>query len=359
VLNLLCERHRYTYYNSAITRLIEWLLQAGADPDIASTKGTLPVHSIAKEWGESDLLKLLITTSNINCRDEDGYTPLHLVCKQNDKVKDMDAIEWLLQAGADPNIPSCYGDMPIHAVTKTAAFRRFGAITALATKFNINSQNGQGDTPLHLLCISNPEDLTAVEWLLDEGADPNIRSNSGDLPLHYAAAVGNMPLCAMLIKHTPHHVNAQNGSAITPLMRACYCSKQCISVVRYLLEKAADIAVISIEKCQALHYAVIRGHVDIVELLLQNGAAVNQPGPQGMTALNIACCKPHGNLFISSTPNRDLVKMLLKYGGDIETRSEYGISPKTHATPPIDVLIEAWDLLSESPKHLMNSKTNK
>ncbi|TGZ74094.1 hypothetical protein CRM22_001132, partial [Opisthorchis felineus] len=64
-----------------------------------------------------------------------------------------------------------------------------------------------------------------------------------------------------------------------------------------------------------LHQACFRGHVDVAEYLLQNGADVNSKDQkQGYTAL----------MFAAITGNRPLIKLLLQRGARINDTNKIG-----------------------------------
>jgi ankyrin repeat protein len=63
-----------------------------------------------------------------------------------------------------------------------------------------------------------------------------------------------------------------------------------------------------------LRVAAMKGHLDIVKLLLEGGAIVDACGQTGRTALHWAALKGH----------RDIVKLLLDYGADSCVHDELG-----------------------------------
>ncbi|MCX7830015.1 MAG: ankyrin repeat domain-containing protein [Acidobacteria bacterium] len=194
-----------------------------------------------------------------------------------------------------------------------------GVKNALKKKVNINAKTSYHDTALALSAKAGAVEI--VKLLLSKGADVNTSNKWGDTPLHLAAANGNLEIVKLLVQKnadihqknyldfTPMFSAAINGSidclrffieekgmdvnakdkiGMTPLIRTCYQEKQQLEIVKYLVEKGANIN----EKCQgkyrALHYAAMRGHNDIVDFLLQNKANVNAKSAFGETALDLA-----------------------------------------------------------------------
>ena len=114
--------------------VVELLLQAGADPDVADTFGKTALHT-AVERRERSLLRLLLRYSKtagkitstriekqqdiasfISGRSEyrQGTTLLHVLCEEGQT----DTVELLLQAGADPDVADTFGETALHAAVK-------------------------------------------------------------------------------------------------------------------------------------------------------------------------------------------------------------------------------------------------
>ena len=55
-----------------------------------------------------------------------------------------------------------------------------------------NARNESGETPLHVAAASN-DNPAVIATLVDAGADPNARNKSGKTPLHEAAASNDNP----------------------------------------------------------------------------------------------------------------------------------------------------------------------
>ncbi|KAM7096167.1 BRCA1-associated RING domain protein 1 isoform 3-T3 [Ciconia maguari] len=99
----------------------------------------------------------------------------------------------------------------------------------------IARRNYKGETLLHVASIKG--DLAAVEQLLKNGADPNVKDNAGWTPLHEACNHGHK------------------------------------EVVELLLQYKALVNTTGYQNDSPLHDAAKNGHVSIVELLLLHGAS--------------------------------------------------------------------------------------
>ncbi|NXT81897.1 BARD1 protein, partial [Zapornia atra] len=99
----------------------------------------------------------------------------------------------------------------------------------------IARRNYKGETLLHVASIKG--DLAAVEQLLKNGADPNVKDNAGWTPLHEACNHGHREVVELLLQH-----------------------RALVNTTGY-------------QNDSPLHDAVKNGHVSIVELLLLHGAS--------------------------------------------------------------------------------------
>ena len=100
----------------------------------------------------------------------------------------------------------------------------------------VNSQDpGSGDTALHM--VVRRGDTTYTRFLLQHGADPNIRNNQGDTPAMVAVTEGEEP-CLQVLIDGKADLNLANDRGETPLIRAVQLRK--IAMVQDLLKGGAD-----------------------------------------------------------------------------------------------------------------------
>ena len=111
-----------------------------------------------------------------------------------------------------------------------------------------------------------------------------------------------------------------DDEGITPLWTAAYGGFA--EIVRALLEAGADPDTFESRwKMSSLSMAVQNGHIEIVEMLLAAGAAVEGYRPDGNTPLIVA----------GHRGRTEIARILLDAGADINARSRRGMTPLSAA----------------------------
>uniref|UniRef100_A0A8C6S8E0 Fem-1 homolog b n=1 Tax=Neogobius melanostomus TaxID=47308 RepID=A0A8C6S8E0_9GOBI len=77
----------------------------------------------------------------------------------------------------------------------------------------------------------------------------------------------------------------------TPLRAACF--KGHMDIVQYLVEHQADINIVDNDNTTCLMVAGYQGHTDVVRFLLERGADLNAKCHDGLTALHFAAARGH------------------------------------------------------------------
>ncbi|KAL9043543.1 MAG: hypothetical protein Q9214_003274, partial [Letrouitia sp. 1 TL-2023] len=208
----------------------------------------------ASEFGHDTIVRLLIEKGvNVNQRDRRGSHALWMASERgDDKI-----VQLLLNNGADPNLHFGKNGTALHVATRES---HVTIIRILIQKgADINMYSWRYGTPLY--AASKHKSSRVIEVLLENGADPNTRSDEYGGALYSAS---------------------ENNS---------------LAAVQLLLEKGADIhaSVTRYEKpgCTPLQVASRRNHKDVVRILIDHGADVNNPASIDGNALYVASGEGH------------------------------------------------------------------
>lgn len=169
---------------------VSLLLTRGANPD-GDEKDLEPPIFAARDAKSVRLLAA--AGADLNRRGAGGLTPLHMAAVSGSPA----VIKALLKGGADPNAEAGqWGFLPLQ---DAARLRRAAAIRALMTQPPQPSLVAQA--MIELIQSPRPRSLRALAALLDAGADPNEGGGhpKGVLPLHVAAASGNVKTLELLV----------------------------------------------------------------------------------------------------------------------------------------------------------------
>lgn len=122
-----------------------------------------------------------------------GKTPLHLAVERESGET---FVTTLLALGANPDAQDKRERSPLHDVVIKATDNRL--ISLLLVKGDINLKDDKGNTPLHLASTRNTRTMT-IQYLINNGADPNEANDEGETPLHLAAAYNANPEIVTLL----------------------------------------------------------------------------------------------------------------------------------------------------------------
>ena len=162
----------------------------------------------------------------------------------------------------------------------------YGADIEARGTLKVENEVIEGCTPLWAAAASGRLDV--VKLLIEENAEVDGRTSTGSTPLRAAAYDGYLDIVRCLVE-SGADVNARSRGDSSSLMAACYCGY--LSVATYLINKGAfmDLQCNDLKNGNtALHYAVQRGHLEVVRQLLALGASQLRDN-QGLTPLLCAC----------------------------------------------------------------------
>lgn len=243
---------------------------------------------------------------SLELKDEAGLTPVNAAAFYGD----LDVFKFLVQAGADLNSGDNEGSLPLHNAAAGGSFEivRY-LVEELHTDVNILDANQV--TALHF--ASGRGFLPIVEFLLQQGADVQLRTNAGSTPIIDSAFSRNLELTKLLVQHGSD-VRDENEFGVSALHYAARNGD--VEFIQYLLDNGADLYAESGAGETALAWAVIRGNYPVAEYLIQKGLDVDHKNSEGQTVLH---------RLWNSTP--EAVTFLLEHGADPAAADTSGTTP--------------------------------
>lgn len=154
----------------------------------------------------------------------------------------------------------------------------------------INLPDELGETALY--AVAGLGELRDVAFVIKSGAIVDLENDKGQTALRAACALGRVSNARYLIKHGAD-INHRDHRFYTPLMHAtlglCTNREACddppsADMVRLLLQHGAGVNDQTIDGISALSFAAGNGHLDILQVLLEFGADVELKDLSGLTA---------------------------------------------------------------------------
>ena len=369
------------------TEAAELLLKNGADINGRNRDGNTALH-LAVFLGRAEMTELLLKNgANLNTKNDDGATAVALLgvpwemirfmsgplgiklereqveagkakiremLKANPKfgakipptpqdnskdlwtaarVGDLQAIKHYIEEGRDVNVLdkmfqiSVMSWSVLHSQTDTVRF-------LIENGADVNIKNADGSTPLHSAAFLGKSDIAKL--LLENGADAQARNNDGATPTDALSVnwettvfIGN--LVGIEIKKQDIETIQTGRREIAKLFgvsdlleaesippeKAVWdaASKGNLNIVKQALANGMDPNTKDPKSGGTLlTTAALMGHTEIVSVLLEHGADVNARSNDGGTAL-------HAAAFLGRS---ETVKLLLEHGADTTIRHKMG-----------------------------------
>ncbi|MDR1385461.1 MAG: ankyrin repeat domain-containing protein [Planctomycetaceae bacterium] len=177
-----------------------------------------------------------------------------------------------------------------------------------------------GNTPLHYAAMGN-SDLTIIRYLLENGADINIRNNYGITPFYTAAGFNpNIEIIKYLAeKGADINIKSKNGG--TALLNSVAGQNTNTEITKYLIKKGLDINAQDDDGLTPIISAAgFNPNAEFVKCLIENGVNVNFKDKSGVTPIYVAA---------ALNPNAEVLKYLITKGANVNA--------ETNETTPLSV----------------------
>jgi ankyrin repeat protein len=317
---------------------------------------------IAARQNDSVLIRLLIKTykARVNIFDEDGCTPLHICCYEDN----IDALKALLENDADFQKGTRLNphETPISICVKYQHDLCLKSIFDLTINFNWKRYFSQ--LPRSPLLCDFPS-IYSIELLVEHSLDINACDERGNTFLHYLVNKKDIDYekYIEILIHTSTDFNRQNRLGRTPFLEALEQKNfQLISVFLHHIE-ITNINIVDSLSNTALHYCKYINENNIYETVLQsNPSSLNAQNRDGQTPLHDAIL----------CDNYSFARYLLQRGADLSLINKDGNTPLHLAArddntkmckllmkyPQLDLI--AINKMGKTPLHLAcaNEKSN-
>lgn len=353
--------------------IVQLLLEAKADMAAPDGLGKTALHLAVEEHHEDVSNFLIKEGMDVTAEDQFGETILHTAAEAGDEA----LMKLILEKGSDVNAL----DDSLETAAHRAASGGFEEILRMlhAHGANMDGLDDGKTSPLHRAASSGY--FRSMRFLVECGADPKRRDLSGDSVLHEAARGGNIESVQFLLD-CGADINAKNGEGESVLHTSCGNEDEDVfmflvehgavtghgdaadagsllltasshgseRIVRYLVERGADIAYTDSESNTPLHAAADSGHDAIVTYLISQGADVKKKGWGGSTVLyeaaasctaatirlildqgadaNAKCLGGKTALHQATTSREkiDIAMLLIESGADVNAKDEDGMT---------------------------------
>lgn len=140
----------------------------------------------ATNEGEIGIVEQILA-KDITCKDavdEDGYSPLHRACYNNN----VEITKILLKYGANVDARTEYLWTPLHSAVKWSSAECAALLLQYGADVNAQSQGQQ--TPLHIAATVSSCRETAMTLMMDEHCNANALNNSNETAADIARRTG-------------------------------------------------------------------------------------------------------------------------------------------------------------------------
>ncbi|XP_060240591.1 transient receptor potential cation channel subfamily A member 1 isoform X1 [Meriones unguiculatus] len=178
----------------------------------------------------------------------------------------------------------------------------------------LNIMDDYGNTPLHWAAEKNQ--VESVKFLLNQGANPNLRNRNMMAPLHIAVQGMNNEMIKVLTEHSATNINLERENGNTAVMSTC--AKDNSEALKILLEKGAKLCKSNKWGDYPVHQAAFSGAKKCMELILDYGEKTGYTRESHINFVNHKKVSPL-HLAVQSG-DLDMIKMCLDNGAHIDMK---------------------------------------
>ena len=334
IRNKHCETALFIACMKGNAKVITMIILKGYDPSIDNDAGGMPLH-IECEM-ETEICHQIINSSHCTVsiilillqksksqptlisaignsiylkQDEDGNSPLHVICMNNN----IQLARLIVETKCNPNMLNKNGDTPLHIVCDNGNVD-IAAILLGLRECNVHVMNECGDTPLHLACRNGFSAI--VELLLKRNPNTLMNVNDGGKSPLFEAFSKNVNFGFVLLAKFKIILEQTSvkGNSYTDIFKQLMVEGmhsahffQTDTILQHLCGQVGDIEALTYlasyytgkhfmtkdsNGWTLLHYACSYGHSDIAQYLIEKqnvNSLINAQTSDGETPLHVSC----------------------------------------------------------------------
>ena len=314
--------------------IVRMLIDAGANVR-AKTVGGLSALMHAASNGHIEVARMLLAAgATLDDVDQSGSTMIHYAALMGDTA----LIRMCLQGGLPLDAPDSSGQTPLLYAASRANLEAVKMLLTMGA--NVNAADTLGENSLHKAVFSGfaatrPAGfLDVIRLLIEKGIEVDHKNTGGYAPLVFAINLADTNVTNLMID-AGADFNNFGGRAIPPLITAI--SQSPSEFVSYWLNRGARTDVREPNSgATALHAAVLRGNLPIVQELLAKDTSVNETDNDGRTPLDLARRYDH----------KQIVQALKAKGAKTASKETGNVSASLLRKPLTDNQASVWYLLN-------------
>ncbi|KAG0422302.1 hypothetical protein HPB47_001865, partial [Ixodes persulcatus] len=190
---------------------------------------------------------------------------------------------------------------------------------------------GCARTAWNSLYFSLPETLSLMDWQGSLRTRPPsltaARDKSGKTALHYCAENLTVGCAELLLMVEPGLASVQDEEGYTTLHFAVISGNR--TMVRFLVDRGADVSVLDNEKHSCVHWATVCGELECMDILVAAGADPSTPDIHGAYPIHYAAqmCGPNSEMGNDVRVGLAALRRLIQLGVDVSVRDQDGRPP--------------------------------
>jgi len=248
--------HQTLSNNRCFTDTVRLFLTKGAEINVKNKDGITPLHLACQCFGTENAEMVLNKGASIEARDNEGRTPLHYAASEGNG----EIIGFLLFNGANVHVTDNGGETPLHKATRRMKNYCYDPFTCKYD--NCSFPEHESETQ---------RSMTAIKTLIENGSNINQKDHNGKTPIHYAASRGIGEIIVLLIS-SGANPRISDSKGRTPLHEAVL---NCYSL---------EFDWLGTEEIEA----ETQGPKTVIKILIKNGADMSQKDNDGKTAYMLA-----------------------------------------------------------------------